>query len=99
MKKLLVLLLTLVSFGAIAQNPIKFRALSSVGGATLDRGGTFEYIVQANGNGNTTTRQVLVDMKLPQLIHSNIIINSFGLGWCFLVNVNLFDILSYVIKT
>jgi hypothetical protein len=67
MKKLLVLLLTLVSFGAIAQNPIKFRALSSVGGATLDRGGTFEYIVQANGNGNTTTRQVLVDMQYDQV--------------------------------
>ena len=63
MKKLLVLLLTLVSFGAVAQNPIKFRALSSVGGATLDRGGTFEYIVQANGNSNATTRQVLVDMQ------------------------------------
>jgi len=63
MKKLLVLLLTLVSMTAYSQNPIKFRALSSVGGATLDRGGTFEYIVQANGNGNTTTRQVLVDMQ------------------------------------
>ena len=63
MKKLLVLLLTLVSFGATAQNPIKFRALPSVGGATLDRGGTFEYIVQANGNSNATTRQVLVDMQ------------------------------------
>jgi hypothetical protein len=63
MKKLLVLLLTLVSFGAVAQNPIKFRALSSVGGATLDRGGTFEYIVQANGNSNATTRQILVDMQ------------------------------------
>jgi len=63
MKKLLVLLLTLVSLTSYSQNPIKFRALSAVGGATLDRGSTFEYIVQANGNGNTTTRQVLVDMQ------------------------------------
>jgi hypothetical protein len=63
MKKLLVLLLTLVSLVSYSQNPIKFRALSSVGGATLDRGGTFEYIVQANGNSNATTRQVLVDMQ------------------------------------
>jgi hypothetical protein len=67
MKKLLVLLLTLVSLGATAQNPIKFRALPSVGGATLDRGNTFEYVVQANGNGNTTTRQVLVDMQYDQV--------------------------------
>jgi arginine repressor len=63
MKKLLVLLLTLISLGATAQNPIKFKASTAVGGATLDRGGTFEYIVYANGNGNTTTRQVLVDMQ------------------------------------
>ena len=63
MKKFLVLLLTLVSLVSYSQNPIKFRALSSVGGATLDRGSTFEYIVQANGNGNTSTRQVLVDMQ------------------------------------
>jgi hypothetical protein len=63
MKKLLLALLTLVSMAAYSQNPIKFRALSSVGGATLDRGGTFEYVVQANGNGNNTTRQVLIDMQ------------------------------------
>ena len=56
-------MLTLVSLVSYSQNPIKFRALPSVGGATLDRGSTFEYIVQANGNGNTSTRQVLVDMQ------------------------------------
>ena len=80
MKKLLVLLLTLVSLGATAQNPIKFRALSSVGGATLDRGGTFEYIVQANGNGNTTTRQVLVDMQYDQVNFELVSVNHTGTG-------------------
>jgi arginine repressor len=80
MKKLLVLLLTLVSFGAIAQNPIKFRALSAVGGATLDRGGTFEYIVQANGNGNSTTRQVLVDMQYDQNNFELVSVNHTGTG-------------------
>jgi hypothetical protein len=80
MKKLLVLLLTLVSFGATAQNPIKFRALSSVGGATLDRGGTFEYIVQANGNGNTTTRQILVDMQYDQVNFELVSVNHTGTG-------------------
>lgn len=63
MKKFLVLLLTLVSVVSYSQNPIKFKASTAVGGATLDRGGTFEYIVYANGNGNTTTRQALVDMQ------------------------------------
>ena len=80
MKKLLVLLLTLVSMAAYSQNPIKFRALSSVGGATLDRGSTFEYIVQANGNGNTTTRQVLVDMQYDQTNFELVSVNHTGTG-------------------
>jgi hypothetical protein len=80
MKKLLVLLLTLVSLGAIAQNPIKFRALPSVGGATLDRGNTFEYVVQANGNGNTTTRQILVDMQYDQVNFELVSVNHTGTG-------------------
>ena len=45
MKKLLLIIALLISTMAFSQNPIKFRALPSVGGATLDRGGTFEYIV------------------------------------------------------
>ena len=61
MKKLFTLILLFVGLTGFGQ--IKFRALSSVGGATLDRGGTFEYIVQANGNSNATTRQILVDMQ------------------------------------
>ena len=80
MKKLLVLLLALVSLGATAQNPIKFKALSSVGGATLDRGSTFEYVVQANGNGNTTTRQVLVDMQYDKNNFELVSVNHTGTG-------------------
>jgi len=80
MKKLLVLLLTLVSLGATAQNPIKFRAATAVGGAGLERGGTFEYIVYANGNGNTTTRQVLVDMQYDQQNFELISVNHTGTG-------------------
>jgi hypothetical protein len=80
MKKLLLALLTLVSMAAYSQNPIKFRALSSVGGVTLDRGGTFEYVVQANGNGNTTTRQVLVDMQYDQVNFELVSVNHTGTG-------------------
>ncbi len=65
---------------AYSQSPIKFRALSAVGGATLDRGGTFEYIVQANGNGNNTTRQILVDMQYDQVNFELVSVNHTGTG-------------------
>ena len=66
MKKLLVLLLTLVSMAAYSQNPLKFKASTAVGGATLDRGGTFVYTVFIDGNSNTTARQTLIDMQYDQ---------------------------------
>jgi len=34
-----------------------------VGGAWLNRGTEFEYVVQANGNGNNSTRQLLFDIQ------------------------------------
>ena len=70
-----VLLLSLSSFAQV-----KFRALSSVGGATLDRGGTFEYVLQANGNSNNTTRQVLVDMQYDQTNFELVSVNHTGTG-------------------
>jgi len=67
-----------MSLSSFAQ--IKFRALSSVGGATLDRGGTFEYILQANGNSNNTTRQILVDMQYDQTNFELVSVNHTGTG-------------------
>ena len=78
MKKILLFLGLFVSLSSFGQ--IKFRALSSVGGATLDRGGTFEYIVQANGNSNSTTRQVLVDMQYDQTNFELVSVNHTGTG-------------------
>ena len=78
MKKLLLIIALLIS--ATAFNQIKFRALPAVGGATLDRGGTFEYIVQANGNGNNTTRQILVDMQYDQVNFELVSVNHTGTG-------------------
>jgi hypothetical protein len=52
------LLFTTVSF-----SQIKFKAATSVGGASLDRGTTFDYIIYANGNSNSTTRQLLFDVQ------------------------------------
>jgi hypothetical protein len=79
MKKILLFLgVLLLSLSSFAQ--IKFRALSSVGGATLERGGTFEYVVQANGNGNNTTRQILVDMQYDQTNFELVSVNHTGTG-------------------
>ena len=78
MKKILLFLGLFMSLTSFAQ--IKFRALSSVGGATLDRGGTFEYILQANGNSNNTTRQILVDMQYDQTNFELVSVNHTGTG-------------------
>ena len=78
MKKILLFLGLFVSLSSFGQ--IKFRALSSVGGATLDRGGTFEYVLQANGNSNNTTRQVLVDMQYDQTNFELVSVNHTGTG-------------------
>jgi hypothetical protein len=80
MKHLLTSILLLVSLVSYSQSPIKFKASTSVGGATLDRGGTFEYAIFANGNGNTTTRQVLVDMQYDQTNFELVSVNHTGTG-------------------
>lgn len=59
---------------------IKFKAPAAVGGATLNRGGTFEYIVYANGNSNNTTRQILVDMQYDQVNFELVSVNHTGTG-------------------
>ena len=78
MKKLLLIIALLISATAFSQ--IKFKASTSVGGATLDRGSTFEYVVYANGNGNTTTRQILVDMQYDQVNFELVSVNHTGTG-------------------
>ena len=62
MKHLLTFILLLVALTGFSQN-IAFKAGTSVGGATLDRGGTFDYIIYGNGNNNATTRQLLFDVQ------------------------------------
>ena len=81
MKKTFLLIAVLfTALTSFSQNPIKFKAATSVGGATLDRGGTFEYAVLANGNGNTTTRQVLVDMQYDQQNFELVSVTQTGTG-------------------
>ena len=78
MKKILLFLGMMISLSSFAQ--IKFRALPSIGGATLDRGGTFEYVLQANGNSNATTRQILVDMQYDQTNFELVSVTNTGTG-------------------
>lgn len=59
---------------------IKFRALSTTGGSYLNRGTEFEYIVQANGNGNNSTRQLLFDMQYDLTNFELVSVNHTGTG-------------------
>jgi len=64
MIKLRMFLVTIFTiFVTLSYGQIKFKAATSVGGASLDRGTTFEYVIYANGNSNSTTRQLLFDIQ------------------------------------
>jgi len=84
MKKLLILLLTLIGFTSFAA-PIKFRFADAkitraIDGTTIGRGDQFEVIVQANGNSNATTRQTLIDMQYDLTNFELISVNHTGTG-------------------
>jgi hypothetical protein len=72
MKKLLVLLTFLtLGFTASAQSPIQFKLKygttnTNINGMPINRGDEFDIIVDANGNGNTTTRQLMFDFQYDQ---------------------------------
>ena len=80
MKKIFLFLLILFGMTTLCFAQIRFRALSSVGGVTLQRGGEFDYIVQANGNGNTSTRQLLFDMQYDRNNFEIISVTHTGTG-------------------
>ena len=64
MIKLRLFLVTIFTiFVTLSYGQIKFKAATSVGGASLDRGTTFDYVIYANGNSNSTTRQLLFDIQ------------------------------------
>jgi hypothetical protein len=79
-KKLLFLVTIFQIFVTSSDAQIKFRALSSVGGASLNRGSEFEYIIQANGNGNSTTKQLLFDLMYDQKNFEIVSMNHTGTG-------------------
>ena len=93
MKKLLSLgIFLLISILSFSQNPIKFRWSSSVNeqavdsvklnsnGTNLKKGDTFVMYLSAAGNGNTTTRQILLDFQFQNTALQLISINNTGTG-------------------
>lgn len=58
----------------------KFRAATSIGGASLNRGDTFDYIIYGNGMNNNTTRQLLFDIMYDQVNFELISVNHTGTG-------------------
>ena len=70
MKKLLTLGFILMSLSSFSQIRFKFpdtRVLTDINGGVIDRGDQFDVIVQANGNSDANTRQLLFDFQYPSL--------------------------------
>ena len=87
MKKQLLLLLTFLTLGfaASAQSPIQFKykyaaTNANINGTPINRGDQFDVVVDANGNGNSTTRQLLFDFQYDQNNFEVVSINHTGTG-------------------
>jgi hypothetical protein len=84
MKKLLFLLLSLVSLTTFAQEPkVRLAADSTkinVGGTTIMKGDEFIIPVQLNGNGNTTSRSLYFDFEFQNTAFDFISVAHTGTG-------------------
>lgn len=80
MKKLLFFVTIFQIIGTVSFGQIKFKASASVGGSSLNRGDTFDYIIYGNGNGNNTTRQLLFDIMYDQVNFELVSVNHTGTG-------------------
>ena len=83
MKKLLTLGLLLVSFTSFSQIKFKLsdtRVTTSTTGGAINRGDEFDVIIQANGNSDATTRQLMFDLQYDQTNFEIISVNHTGTG-------------------
>jgi hypothetical protein len=82
MKKFITtLFVTLFTFIAtVSYGQIKFKAGTFVGGSSLNRGDTFDYIIYGNGVNNNTTRQLLFDIMYDQVNFELVSVNHTGTG-------------------
>ena len=80
MKKILFFIAVLLVFSVQSYAQIKFKASTSVGGISLNRGDTFDYIIYGNGMNNNTTRQLLFDIMYDQVNFELVSVNHTGTG-------------------
>jgi hypothetical protein len=83
MKKILtmgLLLLSLTSFGQIKFKFPDTRVLTDINGGVIDRGDQFDVIVQANGNSDAVTRQLMFDFQYDQINFEIVSVNHTGTG-------------------
>lgn len=85
MKLKLLILALFISLQSFGQNPIKFKLrqspiITNVNGNTISKGDEFVLEIDANGNGNTATRQLLFDLQYDYVNFDLISINHTGTG-------------------
>jgi hypothetical protein len=83
MKKFLTLGLLLMSLTSFSQIRFRFpdtRVLTDINGGVIDRGDQFDVVVQANGNSDAATRQLLFDFQYDITNFDLISINHTGTG-------------------
>jgi hypothetical protein len=80
MKKVLFSIVVLLIFSLHSYAQMRFKASTSVGGASLNRGDTFDYIIYGNGVNNNTTRQLLFDIMYDQVNFELVSVNHTGTG-------------------
>lgn len=80
MKKILFSIAVLLIFSVQSYAQMKFKASTSVGGASLNRGDTFDYVIFGNGMNNNTTRQLLFDIMYDQVNFELVSVNHTGTG-------------------
>ena len=74
------LLLSLTSFGQIKFKFPDTRVLTDINGGVIDRGDQFDVIVQANGNSDASTRQLMFDFQYDQINFEIVSVNHTGTG-------------------
>jgi hypothetical protein len=84
MKKLLFLVLSLVTFTSFSQDvKLKLSTDSTkvdLGGGVIDKGDEFDVVVQLNGNGNATSRALYFDFEYNNAAFELISLNHTGTG-------------------
>ena len=83
MKNLLLISFFLISFTSFGQIKFKFpdtRVLTDINGGVIDRGDQFDVIVQANGNSDAVTRQLMFDFQYDQINFEIVSVNHTGTG-------------------